>query len=210
MRPLNYVCAFFQPIVPLVYDNTLTLVECVNKLRYKVNEMIAAYNKVLPELQNIDTTTKAAEEAAAYVAEYAKLPHILNRKTYGTASSDVAEGTQVNTLYSDYVQDICGAFTISKDVTSGTEFVIQLPVLINQLTNGNTGFTAKLAESFFYEDDKSSYGGSYIEGLTASCAAVSILSGGDTGYPKIKLTFSAAVDHIEGKLYVHSIMKAGS
>ena len=49
MRPLNYVCAFFQPIIPLVYDNTMTLVECVNKLRYKVNEMIKAYNTVLPE-----------------------------------------------------------------------------------------------------------------------------------------------------------------
>ena len=140
--------------------------------------------------------------------EYAKLPYILSRKTTTVSSNDTT-GVEVNALYSDNVQDIAGAFTIDKDVTAGSEFTIAMPYMINALTNGNAGFTAKLAETITYEDARSTYGGNYITGLSASCEPVTMQSVTELGYPSVKLKFSSTVNHISGKIYVRSLMKAG-
>lgn len=78
-NPIVPLMAFFKPIVPLVYDNTMTVYETVCKMLYKVNEMIDAYNTVLPQINNISGTTEAAREAAEYVAETKALRHILRQ-----------------------------------------------------------------------------------------------------------------------------------
>lgn len=212
MRPLNYVCAFFQPIIPLVYDNTMTLVECVNKLRYKVNEMIKAYNTVLPEMQNIDNSVKAAEEAAAFVQEYAKLPYIKARRTFQvTIPGDApVQMAQLNTLYSDNIQVIDAVGAVDADVTAGQTFIADCGYPFNALTGNPAGFTAKLAENISFEDEGSTYGGNTIQNLGVS---VEILSRGvdpTNYYPSIRLKFSSTVNHIKGKIYIHSTMKAGA
>lgn len=212
MRPLDYVCAFFQPIIPLVYDNTMTLVECVNKLLYKVNEMITAYNTVLPEMQNIDNSVKAAEEAAAYVQEYAKLPYIKLRKTFQvTDPGDVpVQVTQLNTLYSDNIQVIDTVGEIDADVTAGQTFIAGCAYPFNVLTGSNGGFTAKLGENITFEDGGSTYGGNAIQNLGVE---VEVLSRGvdpTNYYPDVRLKFSSTVNHIKGKIYIHSTMKAGA
>lgn len=208
MRPLNYVCAFFQPIIPLVYDNTMTLVECVNKLRYKVNEMIKAYNTVLPEMQNIDNSVKAAEEAAAFVQEYAKLPYILKRQTF-VGKADGITATQVNTLYSDNLQVIELALEIDKDITAGQTYTVPAPLMVNGLTKVNGGFTAKLSEVLTFEDTGSTYGGNYINDLNVTVAPMTRKVDPINNYPDVKLTFSSTVNHVKGVLYAHSVMKAG-
>lgn len=212
MRPLNYVCAFFQPIIPLVYDNTMTLVECVNKLRYKVNEMIAAYNKVLTEMQVIDGTTKAAEEAAAFVLEYAKLPHIKARRTFQvTIPGDApVQMTQLNTLYSDNIQVIDAVGAVDADITAGQTFIVDCGYPFNALTGNPSGFTAKLAENVSFEDEGSTYGGNTIQNLGVEVEILSRDVDPTNHYPSVRLKFSSTVNHVKGKIYIHSTMKAGA
>lgn len=209
MRPLNYVCAFFQPIIPLVYDNTLTLVECVNKLRYKVNEMVEAYNKILPEMQNIDQTVTEAKQAAEFVQEYAKLPYILKRRTFKVSSGDV-DMTQLNTLYSDNVQVIDSVGAIDADVTAGQTFTFDCAYPFNGVTGNPFEFTAKLAENITFEDEGSAYGGNIVANLGVSVEVLSRAVNPTNYYPSLRLKFSSTVDHIKGKIYIHSTMKAGA
>lgn len=60
---MEKVCVKYRPIVPLLYDDSLTYYEAVAKLAHKVNEMIDAYNGVVGPINNIQTTVNQAAEA---------------------------------------------------------------------------------------------------------------------------------------------------
>lgn len=205
---LNYVCAFFKPIVPLVYDNTMTLYETVGKLLHKVNEMITAYNKVLPELQNVDQTTEAAKKAAEYVLEAEKLPHVVKRKTFMQTSGDVTY-YQYNTLYSDGIQEIDITGVIDADVTAGSTFTLTSTDLFNSLTGDTGGFTTKLYENVFFVDRGSTYGGNGIAGLATGLRVKQEAVKPVDQTPEVEVTFSSTVNHIKGNVYIHAAMKAG-
>lgn len=60
---MKKVCVKYQPIIPLLYDESLSYYETVAKLAHKVNEMIDAYNSVVGPINNIQTTVNEANTA---------------------------------------------------------------------------------------------------------------------------------------------------